>query len=83
MTLPRLPIVGTPMPGTLEAYLIELVEALDRELSDLRRVAGKERYNPTNVTTTRSFDASAATLAQTRDTLGTLLLDMKGRGFIG
>jgi len=83
MTLPRLPIQGSPSPGTLEAYLIELVEALDRELDDIKRVAGKGRYDVTGVTTSRTLDASAATLDETRQFLGTLVLDMKGRGFVG
>lgn len=83
MTLPRFPVPHNRPLNPLEAYLIDLTEALDRELTDLRRAAGKAKYDPTNVTTSRAFDASAATLAQTRDVLGTLIVDLKGRGVVG
>lgn len=83
MSLPRPPIVGVPAPGSWEAYMLELVEALDREIADLKRPAGKEKYNPTNVVSTTALDASAATLSDVRNVLGTLISDMKARGNLG
>lgn len=39
-------------------------------------------YTPTNVTTDRSYDADATTLAEVADVLGTLIADLQGLGLL-
>lgn len=39
-----------------------------------------DAYTPSNVTTTRSFDADTVTTAELADVVGTLIEDMKNRG---
>jgi len=39
-----------------------------------------ETYTPSNVVTTRTFDADATTLAEIADVLGTLIADMQAIG---
>ena len=40
-------------------------------------------YTPTNVATTRTFDADATTTDELADVLGTLIADLKARGALG
>jgi hypothetical protein len=40
-------------------------------------------YTPTNFTTDRSFDASATTLTELANVLGTLITDLKATGLLG
>lgn len=83
VTLPRLPGAERAPKGTVENYLHELVEALEKAIKDGNRPAGRLPYDPQNVTHNPVFDASAATLDETRQALGTLMYDMKKRGFLG
>jgi hypothetical protein len=46
-------------------------------------VAQSPAYTPTNVTTDRSYDANATTVAELADVLGTLISDLKALGLIG
>ena len=66
----------------LHAYLANLTDAL----RDWARLVGAQtgaKYAITNLTTNRSLDVSAATLAQTRQVLGTLVSDLKKVSNIG
>ena len=45
--------------------------------------SGKERFNVTNVTDDRTYDADSTTLAELADVLGTLINDLRARGLIG
>lgn len=48
-------------------------------LSDVAR----QTYTPTNVTTTRTYDADASSVAELADVLGTLIADLQADGLIG
>lgn len=45
-------------------------------------IAATTAYTPTNVTTDRSYDADATTVAELADVLGTLLADLQAKGII-
>ena len=53
------------------------------EAGDVIKLFKSPAYTPTNVTTTRSFDANATTLDEIADVLGTLIADMQATGLFG
>jgi len=59
-----------------------ILEQLRLRIEDLERAASKETYTPDNVTTTRSYDADATTLAELADVVGTLITDLSNKGVI-
>jgi hypothetical protein len=73
-----------PQPGPTydQAEMIRLVNSIERSFILLGTII-QEGYTATNVTTTRTLDADTATLAEVADVLGTLIEDMKVRGYLG
>ena len=76
----RLP---TP-PRTYDAtWANQLVNQLELNLSTTNLSSSKERFNVTNVTADRTYDADSTTVAELADVLGTLINDLRARGLIG
>jgi hypothetical protein len=48
----------------------------------IETLLGSTAYTPTNVTTDRSYDADATSVAELADVLGTLLADLQGKGIL-
>ena len=61
---------------------MRILTEFDQRLTDLERALNIDRYQLNNVTLTRTFDPTTATLADTAQTLGTLLTDLQRRGRI-
>jgi hypothetical protein len=77
MSAPRLPDPNNIRSfEELRAWAIELHRAVQIALSDLHAQAATG-YVVMNHTPTRSLDASAATLADVRNVLGTVIDDLK------
>ncbi|MCP5014633.1 MAG: hypothetical protein GY938_05040 [Ketobacter sp.] len=72
---------GTPPSDGVEAKLDWIIDALNKiqEASYDEPIEFFDEFVPTNVTTSREFDADTATVAQLSDVVGTLINDMKGR----
>lgn len=81
--LPRFRPEHLPRTGSLEEYLNELVEAVERQLESIQQSAGRQKYDPTNITHTTAIDGATADLDTTRNVLGTLISDLKRRGDLG
>ena len=48
----------------------------------IETLLGSTAYTPTNVTTDRSYDADATTLAEIADVVGTIIADLQGKGIL-
>lgn len=71
----RPPGKNLPQIGSFERWVLDCFEEIRRDSLD-RYNLGRD-FTVTNLTESRSLDASAATLAQLRDVVATLLADMK------
>ena len=59
---------------------MRILLSIDQRLTDLERSINETPVTVDNVTETRTFDAAAATLDDTRNMLGTLLKDLQNGG---
>jgi hypothetical protein len=66
---------------SLIAALTPIIEEHGYTINQI--ISDKVIYTVTNPTTSRSLDASAATLADVRNFLGTLISDLQDKGFFG
>lgn len=73
--VPLLEMDGTRITGRMHwrwrAYFAQLDAILSPKV-----------YTPTNVVDSRALDAAAATLAETRQVLGTLIEDLQSKGVL-
>lgn len=78
--------IGSVNPGTKDDALVSAINALMQNIelrfAEVERAISEETYSPSNVTETRTFDADATTLDEQADVLGTLIQDMKTRGYL-
>ena len=75
--------VNAPLPTAPEAYDQEAMMIILEQIQDslvLLAQAVQTGYSVSNVTTTRTFDANATSVAELADVLGTLIVDMKSKG---
>lgn len=79
LNLPTPPLVSDP---ALRAYLVDLTDAIGDWATQVEAQTGA-KYAISNLTTNRSLDVSAATAAQVRQVLGTLISDLKKVPHIG
>lgn len=79
MTLRRLP---RPTTGVTPMWASRLVDTLEQNNRQLELPFGLE-YQVTNLTPTRTFDASTATLDDLRQVVGTLIQDLIDAGKLG
>lgn len=63
------------------AWADDLIRQIELAFQEASRAAATG-YQPSNVTSTRAFDADATTLAEVADVLGTLIEDLKARGLL-
>lgn len=71
-------------PGAVynQREMEQLINQIEKTLIILSVII-QEGYSTSNVTTTRIFDADATTLAELADVVGTLIEDMKAKGYLG
>mgnify|MGYP003140713451 FL=1 len=66
-----------------QRWASQLVNQIEQNIATTNLAASTARYNVTNVTADREFDADSTTLAEISDVLGTLIDDLRERGIIG
>lgn len=64
-------------------WVVEAIRGISNASNDQITEEIADAYTPSNVTTTRTFDADATTVAELADVVGTLIEDMKNRGVKG
>lgn len=76
MTLPR------PQDDYDRDWASRLVSEIESRFESLERLI-QEGYTVSNGVENRTLDVSTATLAETKEVVGTLIDDMKERGLLG
>lgn len=82
--------INAGIPGRLpsapdeynNSWAQRMVGQLDRAHQLMTRAISTGWTTPTNVTTTKTFNANSTTVAELADVLGTLITDMKDRGML-
>lgn len=80
------PVRPLSEPGALADYMKRVADYLDRLVLKIQMMdsgmAQKLPYTLSNITESRTFDATGATLAQTQQVLGTVILDLKAASIL-
>lgn len=79
----RLPRLTGTDPASIMRTWDDLCRTVENELGALRAPAGQTGYTITNPSSLRALDVSAATLAQVRQVVGTMVADLKAKGQLG
>lgn len=80
VSLPRYRPDEVALPGSLKAYLDELVSEIEKQLQNAQQSVGRQAYDPANVTHTTAIDGAASDLNTTRNVLASLISDLKRSG---
>lgn len=64
----------------LTMYLNQLVQALEKRMKELDSAMTKDRIKVSNANPQYTFDVSTGTLADTKNVLGTLLIQLQTSG---
>ena len=81
--LPPLPRPTDGSPDAVVAWANQLVFALERHFQSLQAPGGDGVWSTANVTPSRTFDPTSATLGDTAQALGTLIEDLQQFGNLG
>ena len=66
----------------LIAAINAITQSIELRFRELERTITDQIYTTSNVTPDRDFDANATTLAELADVVGTLIADLKARGWL-
>lgn len=80
VNLPRYKPDEVALPGSLKAYLDDLVAEIEKHLEVAQQASGRQKYDPTTITHTTAIDGATADLNTTRNVLGSLIGDLKRSG---